>query len=69
MTHEPITNSDVAQHVTLCVLAYLAPAIIAWTRRMRNAMSITIVTVFLGWTLVGWVVALSWACAGKPARH
>lgn len=69
MAHSPVNNADVAQFVITSTTMYLLPAIIAWCRRMTNAMSITIVTVLLGWTLIGWVVALSWSCAGKPARR
>lgn len=44
------------------VLAYLAPWIIACLRNHRNVLAICVVTLFLGWTLIGWVVALAWAC-------
>lgn len=40
---------------------YLTPAIIAHSRRNRNAVAITVVNVFLGWSLLGWVGALAWA--------
>ena len=43
---------------------YLFPFIIAKGRGMRNAGSILVLNLFLGWTLLGWVVALSWAVAG-----
>jgi len=37
------------------------PAIIAGRRHHPNATAITALNLFLGWTLVGWVVALVWA--------
>ena len=40
---------------------YLAPAIIAGARSHPQAAPIFILTIFLGWTIVGWVAALVWA--------
>lgn len=46
---------------------YVTPSIIAMTRRLRNTDSIMVLNVLLGWTFVGWVVALCWASAGTAA--
>ena len=40
---------------------YMAPSLIAIIRHHRNSASIIVVNLFLGWTLVGWVVALAWS--------
>lgn len=48
-------------------LLYVLPLIEAKLRRRANFASIAIVNIFLGWTFIGWVVALAWACSGKPA--
>jgi hypothetical protein len=40
---------------------YFLPSIIALARSKRNTLSIFLLNCFLGWTLVGWVVALVWA--------
>jgi hypothetical protein len=40
---------------------YSAPTIVAYSAKHRNAEGILILNLFLGWTLVGWVVALVWA--------
>jgi hypothetical protein len=42
-------------------LLYFLPSIIALARSKRNTLSIFLLNFFLGWTLVGWVVALVWA--------
>ena len=47
--------------VCLMLLLYLLPALIAWTRKHRNAVVIGVINVLLGWTLIGWVIALVWA--------
>ena len=46
---------------------YWLPAHIANKRRHPNALPIALLTLFLGWTLVGWVTALVWATMATPA--
>jgi hypothetical protein len=45
--------------VLLVVALYLLPTIVGVVRRHHNLGSIVIVNVFLGWTFLGWVVALA----------
>jgi hypothetical protein len=40
---------------------YLLPAIVAWRRGVPNLGSIAVINVLLGWTLIGWTVALAMA--------
>ncbi len=40
---------------------YFLPAIIAFARSKRDAISILVLNFFLGWTAIGWVIALVWA--------
>jgi hypothetical protein len=40
---------------------YFLPTIIAVARKVRNQGSIVVINFFLGWTLIGWVVALAMA--------
>jgi hypothetical protein len=42
---------------------YFAPTFIAYNQERRNALSIFILNLFLGWTFLGWVGALIWAVA------
>jgi hypothetical protein len=45
---------------------YFLPSIIG--KDKRDAMGIFLVNLFLGWTLIGWVVAFLWACTSdRPA--
>lgn len=47
--------------------AYWVPTIVALCRRrVVNTGSIVVINAFLGWSVVGWVVALAMAC--KSAR-
>lgn len=47
------------------VAFYVLPMIEAHVRKQPNFVSIALVNVFLGWTLVGWVVAMAWGCAAR----
>ena len=40
---------------------YFLPTIIAFARSKRDALAILMLNFFLGWTMIGWVVALVWA--------
>lgn len=42
---------------------YFFPSIIAMSRHKRNVASIIVLNLFLGFTIVGWVLALVWAFA------
>ena len=42
-------------------IIYFAPYFIAKDRNKSNAIAILVLNIFLGWTLIGWVVALVWA--------
>jgi hypothetical protein len=43
------------------VSLYLVPSIIADARERSDALAITLVNVFLGWTVIGWIAAFTWA--------
>jgi hypothetical protein len=45
----------------VAVLIYFLPAFVG--RNKKNANAIFVVNLFLGWTLIGWVVALAWAAS------
>ncbi len=40
---------------------YFLPTIIALIRRQPNALAIFLLNFFLGWSFIGWVVALVWS--------
>jgi hypothetical protein len=42
-------------------LMYFLPSIIALARNKRDIAAIVLLNFFLGWTMIGWVVALVWA--------
>jgi len=40
---------------------YFLPAILAFVRSKRDAGAILVLNLLLGWTAIGWVIALVWA--------
>lgn len=50
------------------ILVYLAPVIIAWSRRHPSAVAITLLDVLLGWLVLPWVIALIWATSAPVER-
>ena len=40
---------------------YFLPSIIALARSKRDILAIFLLNFFLGWSVIGWVVALIWA--------
>jgi hypothetical protein len=54
------------------IIVYVFPLALAQHRRCTAFAGIAVVNLFLGWTLIGWVVALAWAATGRvqgSARH
>jgi len=40
---------------------YFLPSIVALARSKRDLLAIFLLNLFLGWSVIGWVVALVWA--------
>jgi hypothetical protein len=47
---------------------YWLPSIVGGTRHVRNLGSVAVINAFLGWTVVGWVVALAMAVRSQEPR-
>ena len=54
-------------HLAFLILLYFLPAIIG--RHKRDAAGIFLLNLFLGWTVIGWIIALIWACTAEPYPH
>ena len=53
--------------LAIAVIIYFVPLFVASIRNHPNAVAISLLNLFLGWTLIGWVGALVWASlANKP---
>ena len=49
--------------VTALLFLYFLPTFVGFARGHPSAAAILVLNIFLGWTFIGWVVALVWACA------
>jgi len=45
---------------------YMLPTIIGWQRKVVNIGSVAAINLLLGWTLIGWAVALAMALRTNP---
>jgi len=45
----------------ISLVIYFVPVIVAYIRKHKNIIPITILTIFLGWTFIGWLASLMWA--------
>lgn len=55
--------------LAMLVALYFIPTIVAKVRNHPNTTAIAILNVLLGWTLLGWVAAMVWACTATPSRQ
>ncbi|HXL93592.1 MAG TPA: superinfection immunity protein, partial [Streptosporangiaceae bacterium] len=44
--------------IVVIVTTYLLPTLVAWLRHAPDAVAATLLNITLGWTLIGWIVAL-----------
>ena len=47
--------------IFISLIVYFIPVIVAYIRKHKNIFPIFLLTVFLGWTFVGWLASLLWA--------
>ncbi len=49
------------ENLVFIIIVYLLPTIIAVFSKKRNWLAITILNIFFGITIIGWVIALIWS--------
>lgn len=54
--------------VVLGVLIYFIPGMTASYRKHPQEKPIIIINLFLGWTFLGWIIALAWAMSGPGGK-
>jgi hypothetical protein len=62
-----MSDTSIIGGMALLSLIYLYPTIIAMRRSHKREVSIAVVNIFLGWTVIGWGTALIWALNEKKA--
>lgn len=53
----------------LGVAVYFLPSLVAAARQTHNVTGIFLLNLFLGWTGIGWIIALLLAIASSPCHY
>jgi Na+/H+-dicarboxylate symporter len=59
----------VVTFLTFLFVMYWLPTIVAVLRRTPSALGVAAINFFLGWTVIGWIIALLMALAAAPATQ
>ena len=51
--------------IIIAIYLYCLPGIIAYNKGRKNKLAIMWATILLGWTGIGWVIALIWALTSE----
>jgi Superinfection immunity protein len=65
-------SSNVAVQAIAAVLAlalYFLPAILADRRKRRDVLTLALFNACLGWTVLGWLLALYWSLQPNPPEN
>ncbi len=54
--------------VVIGLLLYFIPTLISVLRRRNNTLAIFALNLFLGWSVIGWVVSLVWALSAEANK-
>jgi len=54
--------------IIIAFVAYWLPSIVAGARHKAHGGGVIVVNIFLGWTVIGWVVALAMALSGPTEQ-
>lgn len=65
--HSPLRLLFLLPYLLVFAAIYIAPLLIATYRNHNNRLQIALLDILLGWTVIGWAVALIWA-VGVPVR-
>ena len=51
------------------IALYWLPTLIAIVRQTHSALGVAMLNFFLGWTVIGWILALVWALSAHNNPH
>ncbi len=55
-------------YAILILILYFVPAVTAYENKKKNRQAILVINIFLGWTFIGWIIALAMA-VGKDKEN
>jgi hypothetical protein len=65
MTHsDPESQLIILTLILLALISYFLPTIVASNWHHPDKDAIFVINLFLGWSLIGWMIALAWASQG-----
>jgi len=56
------------EFLLIMALAYFLPTVIALARGHHNGFAIFLTNLLLGWTFIGWIIALIWSVTASERR-
>lgn len=69
MTHNHDPGAGTFWVIVLLLWFYILPGMIAIIRNHHNCVAIAVLNLLLGWTFIGWAIALVWACTATPGPN
>lgn len=69
MTFEGVRMDNATGGVIALIILYFLPALIAMVRKHSNTTAIVLLDLFLGWTVIVWLVCLVWAIFGAKQQN
>ena len=54
--------------IAILLYLYFIPTLVAINKKHLNYLSIFVINLFLGWTIIAWVIALAWAVSKEKAQ-
>ena len=58
----PTTMDELWPYVIVALVVSLVPVLVAFARGAQHKGPIAVISLLLGWTVVGWLAAFIWAC-------
>jgi hypothetical protein len=55
--------------IIVFIVVYFLPTVIASNRGSQSTVAIFFFNLLLGWTVLGWIIALFWSCAGDTKEN
>ena len=68
---DTVSDSEGLAYLIFMILLYFIPTIVSGIRRHANHTPILLTNLFVGWTFIGWFVALVWSTTNniKPIEN
>ena len=64
-----VYGPEVLLILPVILAAYFAPSIVAYARHHQQSGSVLVINLFLGWTFIGWIVALAMAVSATKGQN